>query len=142
MGTLEGNLALVTGAGRNLGAAIADELARQGAAIIVADVDMSMAVGAAERLVVEGFKAWAEEIDVTDRQALDELLRRTVDQHGHVSIVVDNAGVADMALSMPATLPSRRIGRSRSISRVPSTSPAPFYRASRGHTEMWSTCRQ
>jgi NAD(P)-dependent dehydrogenase (short-subunit alcohol dehydrogenase family) len=96
-GDSEGNLALVTGAGRNLGAAIADELAQQGAAIVVADVDMSMAVGTAERLVADGFKAWAEEIDVTDRQALDELLRRTVDQHGHVSIVVNNAGGADMA---------------------------------------------
>lgn len=97
MAVLDNRLALVTGAGRGLGAAIARGLAEAGAAVIVADIDAHAADSTAQALTAEGHKAWGEQIDVTDRRGLKLLADRVGKTCGDVSILVNNAGVAGNA---------------------------------------------
>jgi len=97
MTVLNDRLALVTGAGRGLGAAIARGLAEAGARVIVADIDVHTADSTASELSAEGYTAWGERLDVTDRRALKLLATRVGKTYGDVSILINNAGVAGSA---------------------------------------------
>jgi NAD(P)-dependent dehydrogenase (short-subunit alcohol dehydrogenase family) len=97
MNILQDRLALVTGAGRGLGAAIALGLAQAGARVIVADIDADLAKESAASLAADGFTAFPETLDVTDRPGLKTLAARVHKDHGSLSILVNNAGVAGNA---------------------------------------------
>jgi NAD(P)-dependent dehydrogenase (short-subunit alcohol dehydrogenase family) len=71
MKTLTGQLALVTGGGRGLGAAIARALAEQGAHVIVADTLGESAAQTAAALCTDGFTAWGETLDVAKRDEVN-----------------------------------------------------------------------
>ncbi len=94
MEILSDRLALVTGAGRGLGAAIARGLAQAGAKVIVTDVDVGLACDSASSLTRDGLVAWGEGLDVTDRAALKEFAERIGTSYGSLSILINNAGVA------------------------------------------------
>lgn len=94
MTTLEGKVALVTGASRGIGAAIARELARQGAAVAV---NFSGSEDAARTVVAsieeQGGRAIAVKADVSDPASCAELVERTMGELGGLDIVVNNAGI-------------------------------------------------
>lgn len=94
---LGGQLALVTGSGRGLGAAIARGLAQAGAAVIVSDIDAETARRQAAELAAQGHKAWGMRLDVTDRAALAAFAEEVAGTCGQLSILVNNAGVAGNA---------------------------------------------
>jgi NAD(P)-dependent dehydrogenase (short-subunit alcohol dehydrogenase family) len=94
---LGNRLALVTGAGRGLGAAIAHGLAKAGARVILADIAPDEAQKAAQSIAGEGFHAFGEQLDITDRKALDVFAAHVAQTYGELSILVNNAGVAGMA---------------------------------------------
>ncbi|UVK43877.1 SDR family oxidoreductase [Mesorhizobium sp. AR07] len=94
MKLLEGRLALVTGAGRGIGAAIARGMAEAGARVIVADIDPTAADQTAQTLKTDGLDARGERLDVTDREALTAFASYVANSHGDLSILVNNAGVA------------------------------------------------
>lgn len=94
---LEGKLALVTGAGRGLGAAIAEGLASAGADVILADIDEATLKDAVTALVAAGFKARMEVLDVTNRDAVNSLACRISEQHGGLDVLINNAGIAGKA---------------------------------------------
>lgn len=87
---LEGRIAIVTGAGRGIGRAIAKRLADEGATVICADVDEQAAEEAAFNCNSE---ALAATVDVSSRGACDDLIRRTVDGFGCLDVMVNNAGI-------------------------------------------------
>jgi NAD(P)-dependent dehydrogenase (short-subunit alcohol dehydrogenase family) len=89
--SLQGAVALVTGGGRGLGAAIARELVEAGAHIVVADVRVDDAASLREELPDGSCDAVA--LDVTDQAAVDERVREIVDRHGRIDVLVNNAGV-------------------------------------------------
>jgi len=85
---LSGKVALVTGAARNIGKAIADVYAENGARVVYADVLVDEAARAAARH--PGCKAAA--MDVTDEGQVDAVIDQTVGEFGRLDIVVNNAG--------------------------------------------------
>ncbi len=91
MGELNGRVALVTGAGRNIGRAIALGLARAGAGVVVnAKSSRSEAEAVAAEIGAGGMVAMA---DVTDRAAVDAMIAVTLAKFGRLDILVNNAAV-------------------------------------------------
>jgi 2-hydroxycyclohexanecarboxyl-CoA dehydrogenase len=88
VGTLEGKIAIVTGAGQGIGRAIADKLAAQGATVVVTDLDEASAKQTAAGLP----GAVAIRADVTDRQDVQAAVDRVMQQFGRVDVLVNNAG--------------------------------------------------
>lgn len=90
---LDGKVAIVTGAGRNIGEEIARTLAREGAKVVVVDIDLA----AAERVVKEigqaGGKALAVQADVSNSAQVRATVERTVREFGGVDIMVNNASI-------------------------------------------------
>lgn len=85
-------LAVVTGAGAGIGAAIAAELSRRGHDVVVADVDEASA-----RSVAAGLEGGvSRRLDVTDPGACDALAREVVDSYGRLDVWVSNAGISKM----------------------------------------------
>ena len=89
---LSNKVALVTGASRGIGRAIASRLAEQGA-FVVAAARGDNASGTAAELVAAGRLAEAVSLDVTDTAAVQRLPGDIVERHGRLDIVVSNAGI-------------------------------------------------
>jgi glucose 1-dehydrogenase len=89
--TLEGQVALVTGAASGIGRAIATVLVAQGAKIIIADLDETRA----QQVVTElgRGKARASRVDVADSQQVAAAIGATVEAYGRLNILVNNAGI-------------------------------------------------
>lgn len=100
MNGLDGKIALVTGGGSGLGAAIAQEFCRQGIKTIVADINLSKAKAIAQKIESTGGKAVAVEFDVTNGEKVTHQLEEIVKQYGGLDILVNNAGV-DLTTSIP-----------------------------------------
>jgi 3-oxoacyl-[acyl-carrier protein] reductase len=96
---LSHKVALVTGASRGIGRAIANRLAEQGA-VIVAAARGDHANATAAEIVAAGRRAEAVSLDVTDAEAVHRLPGAIVDRHGRLDIVVSNAGVTRDQLLM------------------------------------------
>jgi NAD(P)-dependent dehydrogenase (short-subunit alcohol dehydrogenase family) len=90
---LDGMVALVTGGGQGLGEQVCAVLAEAGAAVAVADVDENRAMDVANRLHAGGAQAEFVPLDVTDAGACEHALAQVVDAHGHLDVVVNNAGI-------------------------------------------------
>lgn len=89
---LEAQMALVTGAGRGNGEAIACGLARAGASVIVTDINQEAAEHVASKIRKEGGAAYAFRMDVTDTEQCASV-SNSVAKLGQLSILVNNAGV-------------------------------------------------
>ena len=99
MFSLTGKVALVTGASRGIGRAIAERLARQGATVVAAARGEN-AMAAVAALTAAGLKAEALSVDVTDAQALEKVPGDIVSKHGRLDVIVSNAGVTRDQLLM------------------------------------------
>ena len=89
--TLKGEIVLVTGASRGIGAAIADELAAQGAIVIGTATSGEGARAIGERLAASGGQG--RKLDVTEPASVEALIEETAKQFGPISILVNNAGI-------------------------------------------------
>jgi len=90
---LQGSVAVVTGGGSGIGRGIALALARAGGDVVVADLEAARAESVAEELRAQGVDASGVACDVTDRDAVEELAASAWERHGHVDVIVNNAGV-------------------------------------------------
>jgi 3-oxoacyl-[acyl-carrier protein] reductase len=89
---LKGKVAIVTGAARGIGAAIAARLCAEGARVAVADRDLPAAEQTASGLAQRGFDAAALPVDVTDEQSVKDMVSAVLGRWGTVHILVNNAG--------------------------------------------------
>lgn len=103
---LAGSIAVVTGAGRGLGRAIADVLATRGAHVIVNDRTIEVAAEAVEAIHAEGHSADAVAFDVSDPAEVQSAFRAILAEHGRVDILVNNAGIGDF-VTFPEITPER-----------------------------------
>ena len=92
--SLSGRLCLVTGAGGAIGEAIAAELLRAQASVVLNDVDEERVNLAAERLAAQGNgRPHTAVADVSDPDAVTSMIRAIREQHGPVDVLVNNAGI-------------------------------------------------
>ena len=91
--TLEGKVAIVTGSGRGLGLAYAKELARQGAAVVVNDIDPAVADAAVTEITAAGGRAIAVAAPVGPTETAQRLVAAAAEEFGRLDILVTNAGV-------------------------------------------------
>ena len=91
---MDGAIAVVTGGAQGLGLAMAEELARQGAGVTIADLQLDKAKAEAEKLTGEGLDVRAASLDVTDSPGVDAFFENVVREGGCLDILVNNAGVA------------------------------------------------
>jgi 3-oxoacyl-[acyl-carrier protein] reductase len=95
MDRFEGRVALVTGASRGIGEAVARRLAAEGARVLAA----ARSVADLERVVSEiggaGGRAEARALDVSDSTSIETVVKSALEQHGQIDILVNNAGIAE-----------------------------------------------
>jgi len=94
MGRVDGKVALVAGAGGSIGGAGAEALAREGAAVVCADIDGTAAETVAARIRAAGGRAIAMPLDVRDRSAVDGAVAAAVLEFGRLDVLLDSAGVS------------------------------------------------
>ena len=97
---LRGEVALVTGASRGIGHAIADQLTRAGATVVGTATSQGGADQIAQRLAAIGGQGRGALLDVRDAAATDTLIDAISKEHGKLSILVNNAGITRDALAM------------------------------------------
>ncbi|MYA20396.1 MAG: SDR family oxidoreductase [Chloroflexi bacterium] len=91
---LEGKVAMVTGAASGIGRATSLTLAREGAAVMCADINTEGAQETADAIAADGGTAASVELNVTDEEAVQAALAATVEQLGALHILVNDAGIS------------------------------------------------
>src|SRR5215208_6364881 len=89
---LENKVALITGAGRGIGRAIAFKMAHEGAKVVLAEIDLASAQDAAEELLQQGCEAVAIQTDITQETEVQAAVSHVMERFGRVDILVNNAG--------------------------------------------------
>jgi 3-oxoacyl-[acyl-carrier protein] reductase len=84
---------IVTGAARGIGRAIAERFAREGARVVVCDINGDGAAQAARDIAATGGRAIGVRTDVADRASVDQLFERTLAEYGRVDVLVNNAAL-------------------------------------------------
>ena len=106
---LKGKVAIVTGGGHGIGAAYCEGLAKEGAAVVVAELDADAAQAVAERLGKEGYESLALPTDVSNEQSTKEMAAGALLAFGRIDVLINNAAIF-------STIPMTRGG----IDEVPS----------------------
>ncbi len=93
MGRLENRIAIVTGAGQGIGRAIALSLAREGAALVIADLNEINAGSVKQEIERHGGKASALYTDISNEELVRAMIDATLTEYGRMDILVNNAGI-------------------------------------------------
>ena len=92
-GNLDGLIAVVTGAAQGLGLGIAEQLARDGATAIIADLQRDKGRTEAARLQADGLHVQAAHLDITHSASVTTFFDEVMGEHGRLDVLVNNAGV-------------------------------------------------
>lgn len=97
---LKGKTAIITGGARGIGRAIAERYVREGARVVIADLNEA---GAREVAGAIGGGSFGVQLDVTRQDSIDAMMQAVVERSGRLDILVNNAGLFDMAPTLEIT---------------------------------------
>jgi 3-oxoacyl-[acyl-carrier protein] reductase len=92
-GMLEGQVAIITGAGGGLGTGIAHGLSKQGASIVIAELAQEKGQALEQSLKEAGGSALFIQTDVSDKASVEAMVKKAADAFGHIDILVNNAAI-------------------------------------------------
>lgn len=95
---------VVTGAGKGIGAEIARASAREGALVLVTDIDVAAATSVRDDIVAHGGHALAVEMDVADRDSVRRGIATAVREFGRLDVMVNNAGISQSTVLADTTV--------------------------------------
>src|SRR3990172_599870 len=90
---LKDQIAIVTGAGRGIGEAIALSFAREGANVVVNNINLDDARKVSQRIIGMDRRALPIKADVTSKSQVDSMVKEAVKEFGTIDILVNNAGI-------------------------------------------------
>ena len=90
--TMNNKTAIITGGAGAVGKAIAKRFAKEGARVVVADLNLSGAECAAEEIRADGGEAIAVQLDAADEAQVEQVAKKVVDEYGSIDILVNSAG--------------------------------------------------
>jgi 3-oxoacyl-[acyl-carrier protein] reductase len=97
---LEEKCAVITGAARGIGRAIALKFAHEGCDVVISDVNLEGATAVAEEIKGLGRRSLAVQSDVSKPEDAEELVKQTLEAFGHLDILINNAGITRDSLLM------------------------------------------
>jgi NAD(P)-dependent dehydrogenase (short-subunit alcohol dehydrogenase family) len=92
---LKGKVAIITGARRGMGRSHAIALAKEGAKVVVSDISLEDCQKVADEIKKMKGEAMAIKCDVTKKEEVEEMVRKTIEKWGKIDILVNNAGICD-----------------------------------------------
>src|SRR5690349_20054534 len=105
MGRFDGKVAIVTGAAQGIGEAYARALAREGANVVVADLNTDLGEQVAKQITADGGTAVCTRVDVADPESTKAMAESTADRFGGVDLLVNNAAIyGEMKLNLLLTV--------------------------------------
>ena len=105
-GKFDGRVAIVTGGGAGIGAATARRFAREGAAVVIADLSGTRGNQVKDEINSGGGKAVAIKMDAGDAEAVQATIKLAIDSFGRLDILFNNAGMAEVSWLHETTLES------------------------------------
>ena len=90
---LVGRVAIVTGGGHGIGKACVWRLAKEGARVVIAELDASAASNVVKELSQKGYEALAVPADVSNEASMREMARKTTETYGRIDILINNAAM-------------------------------------------------
>ncbi|WP_161569958.1 SDR family NAD(P)-dependent oxidoreductase [Salinigranum halophilum] len=108
---LQGDVAVVTGAGRNIGRAIAERFGEEGGRVVVVDIDSESAAETAETIADNGGEAIAVTADIADEDDVERIVTEAESAFGPIDVLVNNAAIKEESpfLEMPTDMFDRTI---------------------------------
>ena len=104
MGTLDGRVAVITGAASGIGRSSALHMAEAGGAVLCADLDEAGAARTAAMITQQGGKATSQGLDVTEESAVGDVLASAESEFGPLGVLFNNAGIGGGDLSWDAVI--------------------------------------
>jgi NAD(P)-dependent dehydrogenase (short-subunit alcohol dehydrogenase family) len=90
---VKNKIVIVTGAGSGIGKATATHFAKNGATVVVSDINLESAQQIADKIIANGGKAIANKCNVTKFEEVENLINTTVEKFGRLDVIVNNAGI-------------------------------------------------
>jgi len=105
-GKLEGKIAIVTAGGAGIGAATVRRFAKEGAAVVIADLSGTRARAVTDEIKAAGGRAAYIKMDASDPEAIQATIKLAIDSYGRLDVLFNNAGMAQVSLVHDTTLES------------------------------------